>query len=166
AQAASGLTWTVIPDMGRPLSGVLLRPYTEPTGNSSLTYKILTPGMELPDSVTVHVVVKSTLDFQGKGGMVYDVSLDGSQPVAVNFNHDLLDTPQYQYTVFYPTVARRVVEKTMRLPLDKAAGAHTLVLHPADPGIVFEKIVLDFGGYRPGYLFGNESPYTRRDVTL
>ncbi|MDE6269243.1 MAG: glycosyl hydrolase 115 family protein, partial [Muribaculaceae bacterium] len=49
AQAASGLTWTVIPDMGRTLSGVMLRPYTEPTGNSSLTYKLLPPGMELPD---------------------------------------------------------------------------------------------------------------------
>lgn len=167
AEAAPGLEWTVVPDMGRTLSGVMLRPYTEPTGDSRLTYKILTPGQqELPDSVTVHVVVKSTLDFQGKGGMVYEASLDGGEPVSMNFNRDLLDTPQYQYTVFYPTVARRVVEKTMRLPLDKTARVHTLTLHPADPGIVFEKIVVDFGGYKPGYLFGTESPYTRRDVTL
>jgi hypothetical protein len=30
-----------------------------------------------------------------------------------------------------------------------------------DPGIVFEKIVVDFGGYEDSYLFGNESPNKR-----
>ena len=28
-------------------------------------------------------------------------------------------------------------------------------------GIVFEKIVVDFGGYQQSYLLGNESPYVR-----
>ena len=30
-----------------------------------------------------------------------------------------------------------------------------------DPGIVFEKIVIDCGGYQSQYLFGNESPVKR-----
>ena len=34
-------------------------------------------------------------------------------------------------------------------------------LKPLDPGIVFEKIVVDFGGYRKTYLFMNESPCQR-----
>lgn len=164
ATAAPGLKWTVIPDMGRTLSGVALRPYTEPTGDSSLSYRIVSDG-EQPDSVTVHVVVKSTLDFLDAGGHRYGVSLDGAEPSVVNFNADLLDTPELQYTVFYPTVARRVVEKTLRLPLRKDLREHTLTLTPMAPGIVFEKIVVDFGGYRPGYLFDKESPYSRGDVT-
>lgn len=164
ASAPDGLKWTVIPDMGRTLGGVALRPYTEPVGDSRLTYRVDNPG-EQPDSVTVHVVVKSTLDFLNRGGHRYEVSLDGGAPVTVNFNADLLDTPQYQYTVFYPTVARRVVEKTVRLPLRKDSMEHLLELRPLDPGIVFEKVVMDFGGYRPSYLFGAESPYRRDDVT-
>ncbi len=35
---------------------------------------------------------------------------------------------------------------------------HTLVLTPNDPAIVFEKIVVDAGGYQPSYLFMDESP--------
>jgi len=58
--------------------------------------------------------------------------------------------------VYYPTVARRVVETVTVLPA--APGWNTLVVRPLDPGIVFEKIVLDYGGYTPQFLFGSESP--------
>ncbi len=34
------------------------------------------------------------------------------------------------------------------------------------PGIVFEKIIVDFGGYEPSYLFMDETPYGKADVTL
>lgn len=65
------------------------------------------------------------------------------------------------YTVFYPTVARRVNVIDTRLPLppvDKGDEV-VLVLSPLHPGIVIEKIVLDFGGYEPSYLFGDETPF-------
>ena len=42
--------------------------------------------------------------------------------------------------------------------LPARAGWQELVLRPLDPGIVFEKIVLDYGGYTPRVLFGDESP--------
>ena len=41
-------------------------------------------------------------------------------------------------------------------------GVYELVVEPLDPGIVFEKIVIDFGGYVPSYLMGNESPHSRK----
>lgn len=40
-------------------------------------------------------------------------------------------------------------------------GLQTLIIKPLDPGIVFEKIIVDFGGYEKTYLFMNESPFTR-----
>ncbi|MDE6335164.1 MAG: hypothetical protein K2L34_01220, partial [Muribaculaceae bacterium] len=43
----------------------------------------------------------------------------------------------------------------------KRERRHSLTLSPLDPGIVFEKIVVDFGGYEPAYLFGNETPLKR-----
>ena len=66
------------------------------------------------------------------------------------------------YSDYYPAVARRVVEKTVELPVQqKEGGVHTLTLQPKHPGIVFEKIVVDFGGYKPSYLYMDESPVTR-----
>ena len=37
---------------------------------------------------------------------------------------------------------------------------HELTLRPQHPGLVFEKIVVDYGGYKPSYLFGTETEYT------
>ena len=65
------------------------------------------------------------------------------------------------YDVFYPTVARRVVESVVTMPLDASAATHLLTLHPDDPAIVFEKVVVDAGGYQPQFLFGEESPCRR-----
>ena len=148
--------WTVIPYMGRTLSGIALMPYTTGTDGGKLVYRWKG---ETPATVKVHVVTKSTLDFLDKGGMVYEVSIDEGQPVSVNFNANLNEKPQNIYTIYYPTVARRVVEQVVELPVGKG-DCHTLTIHPQDPGIVFEKIVIDLGGYQRQYLFGNESPKT------
>ena len=151
--------WTVIPYMGRTLSGIALMPYTTGTDGGKLVYRWKG---ETPATVKVHVVTKSTLDFLDKGGMVYEVSIDEGQPVSVNFNANLNEKPQNIYTIYYPTVARRVVEQVVELPVGKG-DCHTLTIHPQDSGIVFEKIVIDLGGYQRQYLFGNESPKTYKE---
>ena len=150
-----GTEWTVIPHMGRTLSGIALMPYTAATDEAKLIYRFKVKGQK---TAKVHIITKSTLDFLDKGGLVYDVSFDNSQPVSVNFNSNLNEKPENIYTLYYPTVARRVVEQIVELPLDDSLDTHILTLHPQDPGIVFEKIVIDFGGYQPQYLFGKESP--------
>ena len=150
-----GTEWTVIPHMGRTLSGIALMPYTAATDEAKLIYRFKVKGQK---TAKVHIITKSTLDFLDKGGLVYDVSFDNSQPVSVNFNSNLNAKPENIYTLYYPTVARRVVEQIVELPLDDSLDTHILTLHPQDPGIVFEKIVIDFGGYQPQYLFGKESP--------
>ena len=104
-------------------------------------------------------MTKSTLDFLDKGGLVYDVALDGGEPVSVNFNSNLNEKPENIYSIYYPTVASRVVEKEVELSLGEG-DLHTLTIHPQDPGIVFEKIVIDLGGYQRQFLFGKESPKT------
>ncbi len=152
-QDASVAKWTVIPYMGRTLSGIALMPYTVPTENASLNYRWKGEAKK----VKIHVVTKSTLDFLDKGGLVYDVAIDGGQPVSVNFNSDLNEKPENIYNIYYPTVASRVVEKEVELPVGDG-DIHTLTIHPQDPGIVFEKIVIDLGGYQRQFLFGEESP--------
>ena len=66
------------------------------------------------------------------------------------------------YSVFYPTVARRIIEKEVELPVESSKfNVHELTLRPQHPGIVFEKLVVDYGGYKPSYLFMDESNYSK-----
>ena len=153
--------WTLIEDMGRTLGGVALIPYTVPVDGASLTYKV-----ELPadvQNVTVHVATKSTLAFHDAAGHSYRVGFKGAEAVERCFNDKLNEKPENIYSVYYPTVARRVAVEKIDLALPASAdGVYELVIEPLDPGIVFEKIVIDFGGYVPSYLMGNESPHSRK----
>ena len=158
AEASEGTQWNVYPDYGRTRSAVALTPYTKPVGDASLTYRFTLP--EGTKKVKVHIVVKSTLDFLNVGGHECLLSLDGGNTETINFNKTLLDKQPYMYSVFYPTVARRVIEKEVELPVSQD-GTHELTLRPQHPGIVFEKLVVDYGGYKPSYLFMDESNYTK-----
>lgn len=154
---AKDAKWTVIPFMGRTLSGISLRPYNKEVEGAGLTYKFVTDGKYTGD-VKVYVIVKSTLDFLNKGGLTYNISIDGSEAKTINFNKDLNESPENIYTVYYPTVARRVVESIITLPLGKTSdNMHEIKITPNDPGIVFEKIVIDMGGYKNSYLHMKES---------
>ena len=161
SKAADGTEWSIYPDYGRTRSAVALTPYTKPVDGASLTYRFALPA-NAPAQVTVHVVVKSTLDFLNVGGHEYTVSLDGSEPQVVNFNKTLVDRQPYMYSEYYPAVARRIVEKTVTLPVSQK-DFHELTIVPRHPGIVFEKIVVDCGGYQSQYLFGEESPLHRKN---
>ena len=163
AEASEGTQWSIYPYYGRTRSAVALTPYTKPVGNASLSYRFNLP--QGTKRVTVHVIVKSTLDFLNVGGHECKVSLDGGQPETVNFNKTLLDQQPYMYSVFYPTIARRVIEKEVELPVEtsnlqpQTSNLHELTLRPQHPGLVFEKVVVDFGGYKSSYLFMDESDY-------
>ena len=163
ATPAKKAEWTVLPYVGRTLSGMTLMPYTEAVDGASLCYRWTTPqgSSKQGSEVKVHVVVKSTLDYLNKGGLTYTVALDGGEAQRVNFNYNLNEEKENIYTVFYPTVARRVVESVVTLPIDNSKAEHQLVLCPDDPAIVFEKIVVDAGGYQPQFLFNEESAHTR-----
>ena len=150
--------WTLIPYMGRTRSGISIQPYSANVAGSSVTYRFDLP--EGVDEVEVRVITASTLAFQRKEGHRYTVGLEGNEAVEVNFNGELNEEPENVYRIMYPTVARRVIEKTVKLKIDKA-GTQSLVISPLDPGVVLQKIVVDFGGYQPSYLFGKESDCKR-----
>lgn len=133
-----------------------LMPYTKGVKGASITYQFKMNALarnaassNTADSkkVRIHVIIKSTLDYQNKGGMTYGVSVDGAEPVIVNFNHDLNEKPENIYDIYYPTVATRIIDKVIEVELPATGdGIHTLTLTPNDPAIIFEKIVIDGRG--------------------
>lgn len=151
--------WTIIPYMGRTRSGISLQPYNASVAGSSISYQ-----MNIPQGVKeaeVHVITASTLAFHRKEGHRYTIGFAGGEPVEVNFNGELNEEPENVYRIMYPTVGRRVIEKTIKLKIAKS-GINTLTLCPLDPGVVLQKIVVDLGGYNSSYLFGKETDCTRK----
>ena len=135
-----GAKWVQIPFMGKSLAGMTLMPYTKGVKGASISYQFKMESRK----VRIHVIIKSTLDYQNKGGMTYGVSVDGAEPVIVNFNHNLNEKPENIYDIYYPTIATRIIDKVIEVELPATAdGVHTLTLTPNDPAIVFEKIVVD-----------------------
>ena len=136
----AGAKWTEIPFMGKSLSAMTLMPYTQEVKGASISYRFKMKAKK----VRVHVITKSTLDYQNKGGMTYGVSVDGKTPVTINFNERLNEKPENIYDIYYPTIASRIVDKVVELELsDSSDGIHTLTLTPNSPAILFEKIVVD-----------------------
>lgn len=155
---ATGKTkWTVIPDLGRTLSGIALMPYTEKTENVGITYKMHMKPQS--DSIKVWVFFDSTLPFK-KGGHNIAASFKGGSKKVWNINKDL--NWDNKYTKMYPIGASRMIESSIALALPKSKdGLYELTISPMDPGVVLYKVVVDNGGYEHTYLKMEESPYNR-----
>lgn len=152
-------TWTTIPYLGRTLSGVSLMPYSVLPDGATMSYKFnLTSDV---NSIDVLFALNSTLPFYRLEGHRFAVSLDGGEEVIINFNEKMNESPENVYSIYYPTVARRVIESKITLPVSASKGVHTITVRPIEPGTVFEKIVVDCGGYVESYLFMDESPVVR-----
>lgn len=152
-------TWTTIPYLGRTLSGVSLMPYSLLPDGATMSYKFnLTSDV---NSIDVLFALNSTLPFYRLEGHRFAVSLDGGEEVIINFNEKMNESPENVYSIYYPTVSRRVIESKITLPVSASKGVHTITVRPIEPGTVFEKIVVDCGGYVESYLFMDESPMVR-----
>ncbi len=161
---AAEARWTVIPYMGRTLSGISLQPYSKATDGAEISYKFtLTSDVK---KVDIHFILNATLAFARREGHRFTASIDGGPAKEINFNGRLNEEPENIYSIYYPTVATRVVDAVESFDIAKSAGEHTLTIKPIEPGTVFEKIVIDCGGFEPSYLFGKESPVARPSESM
>jgi len=149
--------WTIIPDLGRTLSGISLMPYIEKTDGASINYQFKLKNN--PSTVKVHFFFDSTLPFK-KGGHSIKAYFDKNDSKTIGINQDL--TWANNYSKMYPAAAARLIEKVeiFTLPTNQN-GNYTLTIEPLDPGIVLYKVVVDNGGYEETYLKMDESPYKK-----
>jgi hypothetical protein len=129
--------WRVIPNLGLYGAAVTLFPVTgaarTPGGDSPhLDYAFTAAS---PGPVLVEVTLSPTLDFAGRGGLRYAVSIDDGTPVTVNVNGHVSDGDW----------GRAVIEnrwlRTSRHAL-AAPGRHVVHLWAIDPGLVFQRIAI------------------------
>ena len=148
---AGGVAWGVVPDLGRTLSGVTSFPVAAapqaPGAGAHLDYAVT---LAKGGPIRVQVTVAPSLDFRGKGGLRYAVSIDGGAPQLANLEGD----PSKD--AWDRSVADNARVIVTRFPA-VAAGSHVVKLWRVDPGVVFERLVLDLGGVKPSYLGPPES---------
>ena len=107
-------------------------------------------GIQDDADIRVHIITKSLSTSLIKVDYATKYPLTGS-PIKVNFNKDLNEKPENIYEIYYPIVARRIVENcTTRLP--KTKDGFTYPQHTSIGSGIVIKIVIDGGGYKPQYL--------------
>ena len=139
--APGGFRWEFLPGLGYGEGAMEVFPRLGSPVGAKLAYKVKIP--RGAKTVDVEVVTRSTLAFARPIFPVLPcLNIAGREVKEVNFNARLNEKPENIYSVFYPTVARRVVRTKMTLDVPSELDASEIVvleLSPLDPGIAFEQ---------------------------
>ena len=142
-QDGAAVQWTVIPELGRTLSGLTTLPVTASVEGSWVEYDFTNT-----ESDSAHVIVRlaPTLNYIPAGQRLA-IRLDNEEQV-ININgHYRGELGQWQKD--------HIID--IKASFACSLGQHTLRLTPLDNGIVMEKIMIDLGGLLPSFLGPEET---------
>lgn len=145
------ISWKVLPDHGRTGSAVTPFPVTaaiqKPGGNAPhLEYDVYTSST---DSLTLYAYFSPTLNFHTTpDGLQYAVSIDDETPQIISINKEDKNTGA---GIWNKWVGENIIIKSSKHFI-KTPGRHVVKYWMVNPGVVLQKLVLDFGGMQPSYL--------------
>lgn len=152
----NGITWQVLPDHGR--TGSAITPFP-------VTAAIQTPGNNAPHlqydiyvydsgNVKLQAYFSPTLNFHNRPeGLQYAISIDDEQPQITSINKE-----DNNIGIWSRWVANNIIIKTTDHHISKP-GKHVIKYWMVHPGVVLQKLVMDFGGVLPSYLGPPETRY-------
>jgi len=148
----SGISWKLLPDLGKTASAMTTFPVTAtriaaPAANSPhLEYNIY---VFADGEVKVHAYFSPTLNFNGSDGLRYAVSIDDEPPQIINLHEGMSNR------LWEKWVADNIIEKVSVHKLKP--GNHLLKFWMVDPGVVLQKLVIETKELKPSYLGPPES---------
>ncbi len=147
--SSSNITWTVIPDLGKTLSGITTIPVTASPEkeNAYLEYDV---DLKTTGEAKLIILVSPTLNFNSNRGLRYAVSINGGEEQIVNINQTYTVKEREKWQA-------NSINETFTTHRISAPGKHTIRFRVLDPGIVLQKIMLDMGGLKPSYLGAPQS---------
>lgn len=148
----ASVKWQIIPGVGKFGDGVSTFPVTASsqlsTTSPHLEYEIYTTSK---DSFRLLTYFSPTLNFQhSPDGLRFAVSIDNETAQIVSLNKE--DNGD----IMNNWVGNNVISKTTKHFITQP-GRHTIKYWTIDPGIVLQKLVIDFGGLKPSYLGPQET---------
>ena len=148
---AKGISWQLLPDLGRTGSAITSFPVTAAEQVLNITaptlqYDIYTFS---EGEVAVQAYFSPTLNFQNSTtGLQFALSIDDGTPQILSVNKE--DAPSNS-GVWNKWVAENIIIVPAKLVLSKP-GKHVLKYWMVSSGVVLQKIVLNFGTVKQSYL--------------
>lgn len=147
----NGISWTVLADHGRTNDAVTPFPVTapeqKPSGNAPhLQYEFYTYSS---GEFRIQAYFSPTLNFHSTAnGLEYAVSINDEAPQTISINKEDKNTGS---GIWNKWVAENIIIKTSKHKIE-TPGKHVVKYWVVNPGVVLQKLVLDFGGVKPSYL--------------
>jgi len=147
------LYWTTIPDIGKCGDGITLNPVTYQHKNNQaqavLEYDIYTYSQE---DFEIQAWFSPTLNFNNeKEGMQYAISVDNETPQTISVNKEAVDSRDWSMWV-----SNNIIIKKSKHHINQP-GRHTVKIFCNTPGLVLQKLIVDFGGLQYSYLGPSET---------
>lgn len=156
SKSHDGTAWTAIEDLGRSGDAVTALPADAPSRNGVSDAMRNPVALEYDfdaasaGPVTVTAYCLPTQRAHAGRGMRYAVAIDDGKPVMLDFHEDGGASGEHSNR-WRQNVTRNITETVSRHVVAKP-GRHTLKLWMVDPGVVVDKIVINFGGVQPSEL--------------
>jgi hypothetical protein len=147
AHKTATIQWKVIPDIGRTSSGITTFPVTAISRLSANS-----PHVEYhfysydSTQAKMQLYFSPTLNFHNNEGLQFAVSIDGEEPKVITLNKD-----DNNGNVWNDWVANNIIIKTSEHNITEP-GKHVLRYWMISPGVVLQKLVVDFGTIKQSYL--------------
>ena len=148
-KSASGHTLRLVKGLGYDWNILQLGEATEsladPTSPSAPQIEYELPQIDA-DSVTLHVYSLPVFPIYKGRGTRFGISVDG-QPVQVTNN-----VPVEYSKSWKDHVLQNGVKATFTFSIDRERKSHTLTLSCGDPGVMIQRIIIDWGGLKETYV--------------
>jgi hypothetical protein len=152
------IRWTIVPNMGRTASSLTV----EPANAERQTPGKTTPRLEYDFTIfderelRLETYLSPTLNYKKNEGLKYAIAIDNEEPQIINI-HEGDSVPDWEYPEWWNTSVTDHIRKKKSVHKAVKPGKHTLKIWMVDPGVVFQKFVIDAGGLKPSYLGPPES---------
>lgn len=147
SQSNDVVRWSIIPYLGKTLSGVTTTPAAISPRGLSLEYEI---DFNTTGNAVISVLVSPSLNFNGNKGLSYSICIDGKNEQIVNINGSYSNSELEKWQ-------KERINKTETKHTISSQGKHRLIIKPLDGGIVFQKILINMGGLKSSYLGAPET---------
>jgi hypothetical protein len=147
---APSIQWKTIPDIGKTASGITTFPVTASTQLTTNSMHV-EYDFSAPDTgnMKLSFYFSPTLNFHNtEEGLEFAISVDNETPQIISLNKEDKNSIS---GIWNQWVANNIIIKTSTHKISKR-GRHTVKYWMISPGVILQKLVIDFGGLKPSYL--------------
>lgn len=143
-----GIRWTALPGFGKTAGAVTPMPVNFKEmkfsqNNPNISYRFYTTKA---GAARLRFYLSPTLNIWNNEGLKFAYAIDGGSPIIVNINKGLEAIGEWRKEV---AASIRKISREVEL---SASGLHTLKIWAISPGVVIQKMELDFGKEKQSFL--------------